>query len=56
MAEGASMAGGVHGGGHAWQVGCSWQGVSMAGGMCGRGRVWQGGMHGVKHFCQISQT
>ena len=34
--EGACMAGGMHGRGHAWQGGC------MAGGMHGRGDAWQG--------------
>ena len=33
--RGACMAGGMHGGGHAWQEG-----------MCGRGACMAGGMHG----------
>ena len=41
---GTYMAGGLHGGGHAWHGGCAWQG-----GMCGRGHTWQWGVHGRWH-------
>ena len=38
--EGACVAGGMPGRGHAWL------GDMCGGGMCGRGHAWQGGMHG----------
>ena len=41
--DGACMAGGVHGRGHAWQGACMAGGVCVAGGVHGRGHVWQGG-------------
>ena len=56
------MAGGMHGGGHAWQGTCM-AGACMVGCVCGRGscmagacmagaHAWQGGIHGRGHACQ----
>ena len=61
--QGACMAGGMHGGGHAWQGWHAWQGVCMVGGcvvvggMCGRGGMhgggcMAGGVHGWGHAWQ----
>ena len=38
MAGGRAWRGGMHGGGHAWQVACM-----AGGGMCGGRHAWQGG-------------
>ena len=44
--------GGVHGGGHAWQVGHVWQGCVHGGGHALWGVCMAGGMHGRGHALQ----
>ena len=51
MAEGACVAGGMHGGdmhgrGACMGRGHAWWGACVAGGHAWRGHAWQGGMHG----------